>query len=324
MDVASLGGSGVEVTRLILGCGNFGGVGSAPAFFGHGVDRAEAMRLMDAAWDAGIRAFDTADAYGGGASERFIGEWLASKPSAVADGLVITSKTFNPMDEGHDSGLAPERIRRQVDASLARLGVERITLYMAHEFDPAVPQTETLGAFGELIDDGKIGAVGASNFSTEQLAEALAASDEHGLAGYQWVQNSFSLLDRSDAATVLALCATRGLGYTPFGPLAGGWLTGKYRRNEPPPPGSRMTLRPEPYLAYRTDRVYDALDTLADVAADHHTSMGAIAVAWLLAHPGISAVVIGPNRLNHLWPMLDAPRVAMGPELFRRLSEVFG
>ena len=314
----------MEVSRLILGCGNFGGIGSAPAFFGQGTDEAEARRLMDAAWDAGIRTFDTADAYGGGSSESFIGRWLHSKPASTADELVVTTKTYNPMAHGADHGLAPRRIRRQVDASLARLGTARIGLYMAHEYDTEVPVADTLGAFGELIDAGKIGAVGASNVSAAQLAEADAVAADHGLPRFEWVQNSCSLLDRTDETEVLPWCAANGVGYTPFGPLAGGWLTGKYRRGEPPPAGSRMTLRPEPYLAYDSPRVFDALDALAEIAADHGTSMAAVAVAWLLAHPAITAVVIGPNRVEHLAPVVAALDVAMTPALFESLSAVFG
>src|SRR5215475_6619285 len=125
--------------RVILGCGNFGGIGSAPAFFGQGETLEQALELMDAAWEAGITWFDTADAYGGGRSEIYIGEWIRSRRP---EGLRITTKTFNPMDEGEDKGLAPARVRRQIDASLRRLGVERVELYLAHAWDPDVPPAE--------------------------------------------------------------------------------------------------------------------------------------------------------------------------------------
>src|SRR5215470_15161111 len=125
MEMRELGRSGVSVTRFVLGCGNFGGVGSSPSFFGQGIPRDVAFRIMDAAWELGIRAFDTADAYGGGRSERWIGEWLATQRSDVRDALVIETKTYNPMSEGEDRGLAPERIARQIEISLQRLGVER-------------------------------------------------------------------------------------------------------------------------------------------------------------------------------------------------------
>ena len=183
MEERPLGGSGVAVSRLILGCGNFGGIGSAPALFGQGTQRDEAFRLMDAAWELGITTFDTADAYGGGRSETLHRRMAADEgDQASATGIVIQTKTFNPMDSGHDHGLARTRIRRQIETSLDRLGVERVALYMAHAFDPDVPQEETLLAFDELVRAGKVGAVGASNFTGEELAEALELASLEGPA----------------------------------------------------------------------------------------------------------------------------------------------
>src|SRR4029453_10318174 len=135
MEQRALGRSGVEVSRIILGCGNFGGIGSAPAFFGAGESEAEAHALMDAAWEAGVTTFDTADAYGGGRSESFIGSWLRSKGPEVRERIVLATKTFNPMAEGDDSGLSAERIRRQLQGSLERLGVDGVPLYLAHATD---------------------------------------------------------------------------------------------------------------------------------------------------------------------------------------------
>ena len=141
------------------------------------------------------------------------------------------------MDAGEDHGLAPSRIRRQIEASLQRLGVERVDLYLAHDWDPDVPVAETLGAFDQLVEAGQVRATGASNVSAAQLEEALAAAEEHGLRRYEWVQNEYSLLTREAELDVLPLCEREGLGFTPFSPLAGGWLTGKYRRGEPRRPG---------------------------------------------------------------------------------------
>src|SRR6476620_6669034 len=221
--------------RLILGCGNFGGIGSAPAFFGRGETKEQAFELMDAAWAKGITWFDTADAYGGGRSETYIGEWIRSRRH---HGLRLTTKTFNPMNEGEDHGLAPARVRRQIDSSLRRLGVERVDLYLAHDWDPDVPVAEVVGVFEELVAAGKIGAYGLSNVEGPQLREAL---DVGNLAA---VQNSYSLLDREVEDEVLPLCAANGVAFQAFSPLAGGWLTGKYRRDAPAPEGSRMTMRP--------------------------------------------------------------------------------
>ncbi len=179
------------MSRIILGCGNFGGIGSAPAFFGQGETRDQAFAIMDAAWDAGITTFDTADAYGGGRSETWIGDWLRTKDAAVHDAIVLSTKTFNPMNDGEDHGLAPARVKRQLESSLRRLGVEHVQMFLTHEPDPAVPVAETLGALDELVREGKAAAVGASNVDGPLLREALAVP-----AGtrYEWVQNSYSLL----------------------------------------------------------------------------------------------------------------------------------
>jgi aryl-alcohol dehydrogenase-like predicted oxidoreductase len=318
-----LGRSGVAVTRVVLGCGNFGGIGSKPALFGRGTTRDEAYRLLDAAWELGVTTLDTADAYGGGRSETYIGEWLRTKPPKVRDRVVLVTKTFNPMAEGADHGLARTRIRRQVASSLERLGVERLPLYMAHDFDPAVPQEETLTAFDELVQEGTLGAVGASNFDAEQLAEALEISALAGLTRYEWVQNAFSLLEQEDRATVFPLCHEHGLGYTPFSPLAGGWLTGKYRRGEPPPHGSRMTLRPEGGEEYRTDATFDALEALEQEARLRDVSMAALALAWLLHVPELTAVVVGPNTVEQLEPVREALEIRLGPGEHRTIGALF-
>lgn len=323
MEERVLGRSGVSITRIVLGCGNFGGIGSSPAFFGQGTSKDDAFRLMDTAWDRGITTFDTADAYGGGRSESFIGEWLQTKSTAVRDRIVIATKTFNPMDEGEDHGLGRARIHRQLDASLQRLGVDRVALYLAHDFDPETPQEETLQAFDDAIRAGKVGAVGASNFGAEQLAEALELAWLEGLPRYEWVQNGFSLLEQGDRETIFPLLREHGLGYTPFSPLAGGWLTGKYRRNEPPPPGSRMTLRPGPYAGYTSDRVFDALEELERQAAGRGVSMAGLALAWALAVTELTALVVGPGRAEHLAPAFEALDIDLSPTDRDNLTEVF-
>lgn len=306
MESTELGRSGIAVSRVILGCGNFGGVGSSPAFFGQGIPKDEAFRIMDAAWELGITTFDTADAYGGGRSETWIGEWLAAKDNLVRDTLVLETKTFNPLEEDGDRGLGGARIVRQIDTSLRRLGIERVALYMAHSFDPDVPQEETLSAFDELVRAGKVGAVGASNFTAEQLAEALELSQLEGLTRYEWAQSSFSLLDRGDAETVFPLCREHGLGYEAFGPLAGGWLAGKYRRGEPYPQGSRMTQRPESYAGYATDEIFDALEAFEREALGRGVSMAGLATGWLLLVPEVTAVVVGPTSAEQLEPVREA------------------
>jgi len=287
---------GLTVARIALGCGNFGGVGSAPQFFGQGLTDDQALELMDAAWAAGIEHFDTADAYGGGRSEQAIGRWIRSRGVRPR----LTTKTFNPMLDGADHGLAPDRIARQLRSSLDRLGVDRVDLYLAHDYDPAVPLAETLGAFGEAQADGLIEAYGVSNFDARQLTAALADGTP------QAIQNSYSLLARQDEQEVLPLCAARGVAYLAFGPLAGGWLTGKYRRGAPFPAGSRMTQRPEPYQEFVTDQTFEALARLQAIAAGRGTSMAGLALAWLLADDRVTQIVIGPGRPEHLAPAAEA------------------
>jgi aryl-alcohol dehydrogenase-like predicted oxidoreductase len=312
----------VDVSRVILGCGNFGGIGSSPAFFGAGESEAEAHLLLDAAWAAGITTFDTADAYGGGRSETYLGNWLREKGSAVRDRIVLTTKTFNPMHEGADRGLARPRIRRQLESSLQRLGVEAVDLYLAHEPDPATPLEETIDAFAELRREGKLRAFGGSNVDAGWLEEALRRADRNG-GRVDWVQNSYSLLERGDEDGVLELCARESLGYTPFGPLAGGWLTGKYRRGEPPPEGSRMTLRPGPYEHLRTDRTFDALEAFEEHARERGTSPATLALAWVLTGPQVTAVVIGPRRPEQLRPALEALELELGPVERDEIGELF-
>jgi aryl-alcohol dehydrogenase-like predicted oxidoreductase len=290
------------VSRLILGCGNFGGIGSAPAFFGQGEDEQQAFALMDAAWDFGITSFDTADAYGGGRSESWIGRWMADRGRRPQ----ITTKVFHSVvGDPADEGLSADRILRQIDGSLERLGIERVDTYLIHEPDPETPIAETVGALRELVESGNVGAIGASNVDRAWLEEALP------IAAIAVVQNSYSLLEREAERELLPFCRDRGITFTAFGPLTGGWLSGKYRRGEPPPAGSRMTLRPEPYAHLDDDAVYGGLDRLADAARQRGVDMPTLAFAWLLSDPRVAGVVVGPRRPDHLDPAVAALDLAL-------------
>jgi aryl-alcohol dehydrogenase-like predicted oxidoreductase len=296
MERRQLGGTDIEVSRIILGCGNFGGIGSAPEFFGQGESEDEAFRIMDAAWELGITTFDTADAYGGGQSETTVGKWMASRGVRPE----ISTKTFNPMAEGQDHGLARARIVRQIESSLDRLGVDAVDVYLAHDFDPDVPVEETVATFEGLIELKLIKAYGVSNFGAQQLEAVLA------IAKPAVLQNSYSLLDRADEGGLVQLCLELGIAYTPFGPLAGGWLTGKYKPDEAPPDGSRMAMRPGPYEHLRRPETFTALDGLAEIATRRGVDSATLSIAWLLAQPGVTAVVVGPRRPKHLEPALRA------------------
>jgi len=311
MDYRPLGSTGVEVSRVILGCGNFGGIGSAPEFFGQGEDDAAAAAIMDCAWELGITTFDTADAYGGGRSEAAIGAWMRARGVRP----VLTTKTFNPMEAGADHGLAPARVRRQLESSLERLGVERVDLFLTHEPDPDVPLATTLEALDELVALGRIGAYGGSNVDGEVLRAAGGR--------YRWVQNSYSLLERGDEAEVLPLCEELGLGFTPFSPLAGGWLAGRYRRGQAAPAGSRMTMRPGPYEHLRRDGIWDGLEALEARAADAGVDMATLAFGWLLSDPRITAVIVGPRRPEHLEPAVRALDLRLSASERDELASLF-
>jgi aryl-alcohol dehydrogenase-like predicted oxidoreductase len=308
-----LGRSDVEVTRVILGGGNFGGIGSAPEFFGQGESDEEAFAIMDAAWLLGLRAFDTADAYGGGRSETAIGAWMRE----TGNRPVLTTKTFNPMQAGADRGLSRDRLLRQLESSLARLDVARVDLYLAHEFDPDTPVRETNETNESQVDAVLIAATGVINIDAAQLGQTLTIGTP------AVVQNSYSLLDRGDEREVIPLCVAHGITYTPFSPLAGGWLTGKYRRDEPLPPGSRMTQRPEPYEHLRSEAVFDGLEAFARAAEERRVDTAALAYAWLLAQPQVTAIVVGPRRPAHLEPADAALELLLTPAEAAELAGFF-
>src|SRR5215208_746257 len=318
MERRELGRSGVEVTRVILGCANFGGVGSDPSTWGRGTPEDEAFAIMDAAYDAGIRAFDSASSYGGGRSEEAIGRWLAARGR---DDVVLTSKSFWPMHEQDDRGLAPARIHRVAKDSLHRLGVDRIDLYLTHEPDPETPLIDTLRALDELVSAGTIRAFGVSNGDGAYVEECLRLADEHGLRRIEWVQNEYSLLVRDSERDVLPLCAREGLGFTPFSPLAGGWLTAKYRRGEAYPAESRMVVRPD--LRFAREDVHAAVEAFAAYADERGVQPATLAFAWVLAQPGVTAAIAGPSRLAHLEPLLEGCELELTPEERDELAALF-
>ena len=324
MHYRRLGSTGLKISRLGLGCGNFGGIGSAPAFFGMGETEEQARELMDRAFDAGINFFDTANAYGGGRSETWIGRWLKAKGSAARQQLLLSSKVFNPVGPGpNDRGLSRRHILQQVDESLARLQTDRLDMYLIHEPDPETPLDETLVALDDLVRMGKVLYVGASNIEAWRLARGLWISDVRGVARFDWVQNSYSLLDRAPERELFPLCADQGVGFTAFSPLAGGWLTGKYRSTETYPEGSRMTLRPEPYRHLERDEIFRGLTALSDEARRRGVETSALALAWVLHHPRVDAAIIGPRNRAHLDTALAGSTIELSQTDRARLASVF-
>jgi aryl-alcohol dehydrogenase-like predicted oxidoreductase len=288
--------SELTLPRVALGCGNFIGIGSALDLIGQGLTEEQAHELMDAAWDMGITHFDTADAYGGGHSERVIGSWIASRRRHPT----LTTKTFNPIFPNADHGLSAKRIARRLPASLERLGVSRVELYLAHDYDHVIPIQETMAEFERLREARRITAYGVSNFNEVQLLHAVRAGSPVA------VQNSYSLLERGDEVDVLPFCQEHTLSYIVFSPLAGGWMTGKYRRGESYPGGSRMTQRPDPYQHLVTERTFDALEALEEFATARGMSMAGVALAWVLSDDRVAQVVVGPGRPEHLDPVREA------------------
>jgi aryl-alcohol dehydrogenase-like predicted oxidoreductase len=324
MDYRRLGSTGLKVSRLALGCGNFGGIGSAPAFYGMGETEAQAFELMDRALAIGINVFDTANAYGGGRSEAFIGRWLKTKGSRVRDHLVLGSKVFNPVGDGpNDRGLSRVHILRQIDASLTRLGTDRLDMYLIHEPDPETPLEETLVALDDLVRMGKVLYVGASNIEAWHMARALGISQTRGLARFEWLQNSYSLLDREAERDMFPLTRETGVGFMAFSPLAGGWLTGKYHASGGYPEGSRMTLRPEPYRQFERDQVFRGMSAFADEARALGVDATSLALAWVLRNPRVDSAVIGPRRPIHLDTAQAALSISLSNEDAARLERLF-
>jgi aryl-alcohol dehydrogenase-like predicted oxidoreductase len=305
MEYRLFGRTGMRVSVLGLGCGGFGGVGSAPELFGKGEDKATAFALMDRAWEEGINYFDTADSYGGGLSETIVGAWM--KERKLRDQLILSTKVGYAVPGGpNDQGLSRRHLMQAIDRSLRRLQTDHIDLYVTMEPDPKTPVEATLQAMNDLMHAGKVRHIGASNVTAPQLRESLAASDRLEVHRYQSVQNGYSLLERAIENDILPLAAQERMAVTPFSPLSGGLLTGKYRYGQPPPPGSRVELRPQPYQHLMTARTFQAIDALRAAAAERGVDTGALAMAWVLSHPAVTSALIGPRRIEHFEPWLAA------------------
>jgi aryl-alcohol dehydrogenase-like predicted oxidoreductase len=260
------------------------------------------MRLLDYAREAGLRRFDTANTYGGGASESVLGKWLRAQGGAFVREAQIATKIGNP--NGCPSGETPLSARQiafHLDRSLSRLGVERIDLYYIHEFDRVTRLEETLAAMQRAAEAGKIDRVGISNASPE---DAKAVRD---LAGdsprIDYVQNEYNLLATDDADALIPWCAEHGLRYTAFSPLAGGFLTGKYRRGEIPPTNSRLAHAPEVCANYLTEESFAAIERLRQSADARSQPMAEAALRFVLDTPGVDGLIIAPRRIDHFASM---------------------
>jgi aryl-alcohol dehydrogenase-like predicted oxidoreductase len=286
----------LEVTVVGLGTNNFG--------LGMAAD--QVPPVVDAAIGQGINFFDTADSYGD--SEERLGRALGRR----RDDVLIATKFASPLrgQEG-TGGARPEYVRSAVEASLKRIGTDRIDLYQIHRPDPETPIADTLGALAELVQAGKVREIGCSNFSAKQLWEAYdAAGDGPRFAS---VQNHYNLLNRGDETEVIPTCQELGIAYLPYFPLASGLLTGKYRRGEKPPEGTRMHRWGERAAGVLSDEAFDKVDALAAWAGDHGHSLLDLAVAWLAAQPVVASVIAGATKAEQVAANADAAGWALSP-----------
>ncbi|MBI1913244.1 MAG: aldo/keto reductase [Planctomycetes bacterium] len=303
MKIRRLGGTGLKVSEICLGT----------MTFGHQCDEAVSFAILDRAAERGVTFLDTADAYPvpptpetAGRTEEIVGKWLAGK----RDHFVLATKCRIRVGHGaNDEGLSRLHITKAVEDSLRRLRTDRIDLYQAHAPDPDTPLDETLHAFDDLVRQGKVLYVGCSNYPAWQVALSLGISDRLGLARFQCVQPRYNLLYREIESELLPLCHDQGLGVIPYNPLAGGFLTGKYRSLDEPAPNTRFTLGKTGELyrkRYWQQAQLEAVQQLQQFFEPRGRKLTTVAVAWVLAQPGISAAIVGASRPEQLDDSLGA------------------
>ena len=302
----SLGDDGPEVSVIGLGCNNFG----------RRVDLERTRAVVDAALEAGITFFDTADIYGSphGRSEEFLGEVLQGR----RDQVVLATKFGMNMDDGRGPRGSRDYILHAFEASLRRLRTDVIDYYWYHEPDGVTPIAETLETLNGLVQAGTVRWIGASNFSAAQIEEADAVARERGFARFTSIQNQYSLIVRDPEREVLPTCERLGLGFVPFFPLASGLLTGKYRRGEPAPAGTRLADRPQ----VATDEQFDVVEALARFAAERGVTMIDVAIGALLARRPVSTVIAGATKPEQVQANVGAARWAPSDSDLSELDEL--
>jgi aryl-alcohol dehydrogenase-like predicted oxidoreductase len=304
VDTRTIGSFKVSVVGL--GCNNFG----------MRIGRRETHAVVGAALDAGITLFDTADIYGGTKSETYLGAALGHR----RDEIVLASK-FGAPYEGHEGGASALYIRVAVEDSLARLGTDRIDLYQLHMPDQKTPIAETIGALTELVDEGKIREFGCSNFSAGMLEEAAAATPP-GRPGFVSVQNQYNILSREPEDGVLAECERTGLAFLPFFPLASGLLSGKYRRGEPAPEGTRLAAMGDRASSQLTDERLAQVAALDELAQRHGHTVLDLAFGWLLSRPAVASVIAGATRPEQIAANVAAGQWIPGDDVLREVDAI--
>ncbi len=310
MEYRKLGSSGLKVSVVGIGCNNFG----------MRMDVAATRVVVDAAVDHGINFFDTADVYGRGQSEQFLGDAIRGKDRSQ---IIIATKYASPMGEGSlMQGGSRRYIMQAVDASLRRLGTDYIDLYQQHRPDAETPIEETLRALDDLVRVGKVRYLGNSNFSGWQIADADWTAKYHGLNRFVTAQNLYSLMDRRIERDVLPACRQFGLGMLPYFPLASGLLTGKYQRGAAPPAGTRLALWGDRARAALSDDNFDVVDRLTDFAAQHGHSILELAMSWLATMPHVSSVIAGATSVEQVRQNAEAASWRLTAEQMNAVAEM--
>jgi aryl-alcohol dehydrogenase-like predicted oxidoreductase len=317
MDYRQLGHSGLRVSTLTLGTMTFGG---RDKFANVGTTDVEgATRQIDMCLDAGINLIDTADVYSGGLSEEIVGRALRGR----RDRVLLATKARMPMGEGpNDAGLSRHHLIRSCEASLRRMGTDYIDLYQVHEWDGATPLEETLGALDHLVSSGKVRYIGCSNYAGWHLMKALGISERRNLQRFVSQQIYYSLQARDAEYELVPVALDQGVGILVWSPLAGGLLSGKYRRDQEGPEGSRqLTDWKEPPVRDQ-EALHDIVDALVEIAEEHDVSPAQVALAWTLGRPGVASVVIGARTDEQLADNLGAADLVLGDEERSRLDEL--
>jgi aryl-alcohol dehydrogenase-like predicted oxidoreductase len=316
MRYRTLGSSGCAVSALALGTMTFGSE----------TDEAGSHAQLDRFFEAGGNLIDTADVYSGTESESIIGRWLAKKSPEVRDEAVVATKGRFPTGTGpNDLGLSRRHLSRAIDASLRRLGVECIDLYQVHAYDPLTPLEETLRVLDDAVRMGKIQYVGLSNFTGWQVQKVVDIAEFRGFSRPVTLQPQYNLLVREIEWEIVPACQAEGLGLLPWSPLGGGWLTGKYHRDEPPTGPTRLGDNPDRGVeAYGRrnprQRTWDVVGALEAVARDRGCSMAQAALSWLRDRPAVTSVILGARTLEQLEDNLGAADLDLSPEETRKLD----
>jgi aryl-alcohol dehydrogenase-like predicted oxidoreductase len=321
MKYKRLGNAGVKVSELCLGGMTFGEADEKSFMHKLGSDEQTASRVMSRALELGVNFIDTADVYGqDGLSERVIGNWFERE--GRRNEVVLATKFRFSMGNGpNKSGASSYRIKRCVEASLKRLKTDRIDLYQIHMQDIETPEDETLRALDDLVRQGKVLYIGCSNYAAYRLMSALWTSKTERLARFVTLQAEYSLVARDIEREHVPLCRETGLGVLPWSPLAGGFLSGKYQRSAPLPPGTRLTEKKERFARFDNERCWRALDAVRAVAGELSTTPAAVSLAWLLHKPQVTSAIFGARDVAQLESNVKATELSLSPEHMKRLDD---